>query len=212
VTSAWPWIAVAALGAYHGLDPSMGWLFAVALGLQERRRSKVIWALGPIAIGHLVSIAAVVAIIGGLRLFFAIDYLRPIGAAALILFGLFRFVWPRAHPRWVAMRVNAPELALWSFLMASAHGAGLMLFPILIGMTPSTAHAHQMAAFCGTNTIAQAIAVVLVHTGAMIAVTGTIAILVYEWVGLAILRNAWINLDTIWAGALVAAGVLSLAL
>jgi hypothetical protein len=210
VTSAWPWIVVAALGAYHGIDPSMGWLFAVALGLQERRRAKVIWALGPIALGHLVSIAAVVAIIGGLRLFFAIDLLRPLGAAALILFGLFRFVWPRAHPRWVAMRVNAAELALWSFLMASAHGAGLMLFPILIGTRPSTT--HQMAAFCGTSTIAQAIAVVLLHTGAMIAVTGAIAIVVYEWVGLAILRSAWINLDTIWAGALVAAGVLSLAI
>ncbi len=189
----------------------MGWLFAVALGLQERRRSKVIWALGPIALGHLVSIAAVVAIIGGLRLFFAIDLLRPIGAAALILFGLFRFVWPRAHPRWVAMRVNAAELALWSFLMASAHGAGLMLFPILIGMTPNSAHAHQMA-LCGAYTAGQATAVVLVHTGAMIAVTGAIAILVYEWVGLAILRSAWINLDTIWAGALVAAGVLSMAI
>jgi hypothetical protein len=212
VSSAWPWIAVAALGAYHGIDPSMGWLFAVALGLQERRRSKVIWALGPIAAGHLISIAAVVAIIGGLRLFFAIDLLRPIGAAALIVFGLFRFLWPRAHPRWVAMRVNAAELALWSFLMASAHGAGIMLFPILLGITSSAAHAHQMAAFCGTNTIAQAIAVVLVHTGAMIAVTGAIAIVVYEWVGLAILRSAWINLDTIWAGALVAAGVLSLAI
>jgi hypothetical protein len=212
VSSAWPWIAVAALGAYHGIDPSMGWLFAVALGLQERRRSKVIWALGPIAAGHLISIAAVVAIIGGLRLFFAIDLLRPIGAAALIVFGLFRFLWPRAHPRWVAMRVNAAELALWSFLMASAHGAGLMLFPILLGITSSAGHTHQMAAFCGTNTIAQAIAVVLVHTGAMIAVTGAIAIVVYEWVGLAILRSAWINLDTIWAGALVAAGVLSLAI
>ena len=209
MSSVWPWIAVAALGAYHGIDPSMGWLFAVALGLQDRRRSKVIWALGPIAVGHLASIAAVVAIIGGLRLFFAIDLLRPIGAAALIGFGVFRFVWPRAHPRWVAMRVNAAELALWSFLMASAHGAGLMLFPILIGMTPNSAHAHHMAA---AHTAAQAIAVVLVHTGAMIAVTGVIAILVYEWVGLAILRSAWINLDTIWAGALVAAGLLSLAI
>ncbi len=189
-----------------------GLLFAVALGLQEQRRAKVVWALGPIALGHLLSIAAVVAIIGGLRLFFAIDYLRPIGAAALILFGLFRFVWPHAHPRWVAMRVNAAELTLWSFLMASAHGAGLMLFPILIGMTPNSAHAHHMAAICGTYTIAQATAVVLVHTGAMIAVTGVIAILVYEWVGLAILRSAWINLDTIWAGALVAAGILSFAI
>ena len=213
MTSAWPWIAVAALGAYHGIDPSMGWLFAVALGLQERRSSKVVWALGPIAVEHLASIAAVVAIIGGLRLFFAIDLLRPIGAAALILFGLFRFVWPRAHPRWVAMRVNAAELALWSFLMASAHGAGLMLFPILIGMTPHSVHAaHQMAAAHAAHTVAQAAAVVLVHTGAMVVVMGTIAILVYEWVGLAILRSAWINLDTIWAGALVAAGILSIAI
>ena len=209
-TAVWPWIAVAALGAYHGVYPSMGWLFAVALGLQERRRSKVVWALGPIAVGHLMSIAAVVAIIGGLRAFFAIDLLRPVGAAALILFGLFRFIWPRAHPRWVAMRVNAAELGLWSFLMASAHGAGLMLFPILIGMTPNSEHAHQMASICGGNTIAQAIAVILLHTGAMIAVTGLIAIIVYEWVGLSILRSAWINPDTIWTGALVAAGVLSI--
>lgn len=212
MTSAWPWILVAALGAYHGFDPSMGWLFAVALGLQEQRVSKVLWALGPIALGHLASIAAVVAIIGGLRLFFAIDYLRPIGAVALILFGLFRFVWPHAHPRWVAMRVNAAELTLWSFLMASAHGAGLMLFPILIGMTPNSAQAHQMAAICGTYSTGQAIAVVLVHTGAMIVVTGAIATLVYKWVGLAILRSAWINLDAIWAGTLVAAGILSMAI
>jgi hypothetical protein len=171
-------------------------------------RAKVLRSLGPIAIGHLASIAAVVAIIGGLRLFVAIDWLRPLGAGALIAFGLFRFAWPRAHPRWVAMRVNSAELALWSFLMASAHGAGLMLFPILIGMTPHSAHsAHHMAA---AHTVTQAIAVVLLHTGAMIVVMGAIAILVYDYVGLAILRSAWINLDTVWASALVAAGVLSL--
>jgi hypothetical protein len=211
VTAAWPWVAVAALGAYHGVDPSMGWLFAVALGLQEQSRAKVVRSLGPIAIGHLASIAAVVAIIGGLRFFVAIDWLRPLGAGALIAFGLFRFAWPRAHPRWVAMRVNSAELALWSFLMASAHGAGLMLFPILIGMTPHSAHgAHQMAAAHAAHTATQAIAVVLLHTAAMIVVMGAIAILVYDYVGLAILRSAWINLDTVWASALVAAGVLSL--
>ncbi len=210
MTAAWPWVAVAILGAYHGIDPSMGWLFAVALGLQEQRRAKVLWSLAPIAIGHLISIAAVVAIIGGLRLFVALELLRPIGAGALILFGLFRFVWPRAHPRWVAMRVNAAELALWSFLMASAHGAGLMLFPILLGMTPHSAHAHHMAMAPGAHVLAQAVAVVLVHTGAMIVVMGAIAILVYDYVGLKILRSAWINLDTIWAVALVAAGLLSL--
>ena len=211
MSGAWPWAAVAALGAYHGIDPSMGWLFAVALGLQERSRAKVLWSLGPIAIGHLASIAAVVAIIGGLRFFVAIDFLRPLGAAVLIGFGIFRFIWPRAHPRWVAMRVNPAELALWSFIMASAHGAGLMLFPILLGMTPHSAHsAHQMAAARAAHTMWQAVGVVIVHTGAMVVVMGAIAIVVYDYVGLAILRSAWINLDTIWAGALVAAGVLSI--
>ena len=135
---AWPWVAVAMLGAYHGVDPSMGWLFAVALGLQDKSRARVLWALIPIAIGHLLSIAVVVALVGGLRMAsFNPDYVRYGGAAALIAFGMFRLIWPRAHPRWVAMRVNSAELALWSFLMASAHGAGLMLFPILMNVMPA---------------------------------------------------------------------------
>lgn len=211
-----PWLAVAALGAYHGIDPSMGWLFAVALGLQDRSRARVLWALVPIAIGHLVSIGLVVAIVAGLQSVVAIEWLQPAGAVALILFGAFRFLWPRAHPRWVAMRVNFAELGLWSFLMASAHGAGLMLFPILVGMHPAGAplqhmHHHMVGLTHGTS-MAQAIAVVLVHTGALVAVMGTVALLVYEKLGLAILRSAWINLDTIWAGALLAAGVISFAI
>jgi hypothetical protein len=222
VTAVWPWIAIAALGAYHGLDPSMGWLFAVALGLQERSRAKVIAALGPIALGHLVSIAVVVVLIGWARFMAASALLRPAGAAILIAFGLFRYLRPRAHPRWVAMRVKWYELMLWSFLMASAHGAGLMLFPILMEMPGSAAVHHQMMhgahgrlmhqsmAAMGTLSLAQDIAVVLLHTAAMLLVMGTIAIVVYERVGLAFLRNAWINLDAIWAGALIAAGLLSL--
>ncbi|HJU28813.1 MAG TPA: hypothetical protein VJ718_06565, partial [Candidatus Binataceae bacterium] len=214
VSGLWPWVAVALLGAYHGIDPSMGWLFAVALGLQERRRAKVISALPPIAAGHLVSVGIVVALIA-----WAIDaqwwVLRPLGAIALIAFGLFRFVWPRAHPRWVAMRVNARDLAIWSFLMATAHGAGLMLFPILMDMQmPAMAHHHMMhpmpATGGGALGFAQALAVVAVHTGAMLLVMGAVALIIYEWVGLKILRSAWINLDAIWAGALVAAGALSL--
>jgi hypothetical protein len=114
------------------------------------------------------------------------------------------------------MRVNFAELGLWSFLMASAHGAGLMLFPILLGMNPAGAPMHHMhhhmAALAHGTSAAQAIAVVLLHTGAMVAVMGTIALLVYEKLGLAILRSAWINLDTIWAGALLAAGVISFAI
>jgi hypothetical protein len=216
VTGAWPWLAVALLGAYHGVDPSMGWLFAVALGLQERRRGKVFEALIPIAAGHLVSVGLTVALIAGAM---AIDawILRPLGAAALIAFGLFRLWRPQAHPRWVAMRVNARDLAAWSFLMASAHGAGLMLFPILMDMPAgasgmSAMHHRHMPAIAahGHLGLTQAIAVVLVHTGAMLLVMGMVAIAVYQWIGLQILRSAWINLDTIWAIALIAAGLLSL--
>ena len=213
MSGAWPWLAVAALGAYHGIDPSMGWLFAVALGLQDKSRARVIWALVPIAIGHLVSIGVVVAMFAALQSVIAIEGLRIVGALILILFGIFRFARPRAHPRWVAMRVNFGDLGLWSFLMASAHGAGLMLFPILLGMNPHGAmhHMHHhMPAFAHRVSTMQAIAVVLVHTSAMVVVMGTIAIVVYEKAGLAILRSAWINLDTIWAGALIAAGLLSL--
>ena len=223
MTAVWPWIAIAALGAYHGLDPSMGWLFAVALGLQERRRAKVFAALGPIALGHLISIATVVALIGWARFAAASPLLRPAGAAILILFGLFRYLRPRAHPRWVAMRVKWYELALWSFLMASAHGAGLMLFPILMDMPGGASMHHQMmhgvhgrlmhesmAAMGASLSLTQDVAVVLLHTAAMLLVMGTIAVVVYDRVGLAFLRSAWINLDAVWAGALIAAGLLSL--
>jgi hypothetical protein len=214
VSAAWPWIAITLLGAYHGLDPSMGWLFAVALGLQEHRRGKVIAALFPIALGHLISIGIVVTLIAGAmtRSWWMI---RPAGAAALILFGLFRLIRPRAHPRWVAMRVNAFDLTLWSFLMATAHGAGLMLFPILIRMPtsapmPMMHHHHMMPSLATARLgLAEVVVVLVLHTGALFATMGIIAIIVYEWLGLRILRSAWINLDTIWAGALIAAGLLS---
>jgi len=219
VSGAWPWIAVALLGAYHGIDPSMGWLFAVGLGLQEGRRSKVLAALPPIALGHLASVGLTVALIAG-ALASGAWIIRPAGAAALMLFGLFRLWRPQAHPRWVAMRVNARDLTVWSFLMASAHGAGLMLFPILMDLpanNPAMAampHHHHlpMLAAHGHLSLATAVAVIVLHTGAMLVVMGTVAIAVYEWIGLKILRSAWINLDTIWAGALIAAGLLSLAI
>jgi hypothetical protein len=201
------------LGAYHGVDPSMGWLFAVALGLQDHSRARVMWALLPIAIGHLLSIAAVVALVGGLRMTsFNPEYIRYGGAAILIGFGIFRLLRPHAHPRWVAMRVNSAELGVWSFLMASAHGAGLMLFPILMNIMPECGawlpnhhRLPQLGQSLGTGAL-----VTIVHTLGMLVVMGTIAIVIYEKVGLAILRSAWINLDTIWASALIAAGLLSL--
>jgi len=214
VNRLWPWVAVAMLGAYHGIDPSMGWLFAVALGLQERRRAKVIAALLPIAIGHLLSVALIVGLIAA-AMKPASGWLRPLGAAAVIAFGLFRLWRPRAHPRWVAMRVNSAELAVWSFLMATAHGAGLMLFPILVDLQaasmPSLSHGSMTMAMPAHPplSVEQTAAIVLVHTSAMLLVMGTVAFAVYEWIGLKILRSAWINLDAIWAGALIAAGALS---
>jgi hypothetical protein len=215
VNTLWPWIAVAMLGAYHGIDPSMGWLFAVALGLQERRRTKVIASLFPIAVGHLLSVGLIVGLIA-VAMKPAPAGVRPVGAVALIAFGLFRFWRPRAHPRWVAMRVNSIELVAWSFLMAAAHGAGLMLFPILMDLRSATMsarihHSMRMAQVDHTTLgAAQTAAIVLLHTSAMLLVMGTIALAVYEWIGLRILRSAWINLDAIWAGALIAAGTLSL--
>ena len=213
MSGAGPWIAVALLGAYHGLDPSMGWLFAVGLGLQEQRRGKVIAALFPIAIGHFISIALVVALIAT-AMAQSWWVIRPLGAAALILFGIFRLIRPQAHPRWVAMRVSFVDLILWSFLMATAHGAGLMLFPVLMKMPAAHLmmhHHHQLPAITsGALGVVESAAVVLLHTSAMFAVMGIVAIVVYEWIGLQILRSAWINLDAIWAAALIAAGFLSL--
>ena len=209
---AWPWLALVLLGAYHGINPGMGWLFAVALGLQEKSRKSVLQALLPIALGHAVSIALVVAIVGGVAAFAPPRALRTGGALALIAFGLFKFIRPRSHPRWVGMRIGKGELALWSFLMATAHGAGLMLFPVLIALPASAradhaAHLHHVA---GGGSIARDAAAVLVHTAAMLFVMGAVAIVVYEKLGLAILRKAWVNLDLVWAVTIVAAGLFTL--
>ena len=221
-----PWLTLALLGAYHGLNPGMGWLFAVALGLQERSRSAVLRSFGPIAAGHAASVAAVVALVGALQFVIAPGVLRAIGAGALLLFGLYKLLAPLAHPRWVGMRVNARDLATWSFLMATAHGAGLMLVPVLLQL-PSDPAAHAAhAAHAGHDghseqalTMAVGagmplgqLAAVGLHTAAAFLVMGAVALVVYEKVGLAILRRAWFNLDRLWAGALVAAGALTLVL
>ena len=209
MSGAWPWVALCLLGAYHGINPGMGWLFAVAIGLQERSRKSVLRSLLPIALGHALSIAVVVAIVGSVQTIAPPRALRTGGALALIAFGLFKFAKPRLHPRWVGMRVRARELAVWSFLMATAHGAGLMLFPVLLAF-PADAHAHHTHAFAGGSSVARDGAAVLVHTMAMLLVMGLVALIVYEKLGLAILRRAWMNLDLVWAIAIVAAGLFTL--
>jgi len=210
---AWPWVLLALLGAYHGLNPAMGWLFAVALGMQERRRSAVVRALWPIALGHELAIVAVAALVLGLGLLADSSALHLGAGLALIAFGIFRFVKPRAHPRWTTMRVNRAELTWWSFLMSSAHGAGLMVAPVLIGAGTAEAGAsdHALEAVRnGTMSIPESGLGILLHVGAMIAVMGVIAVVVYEHVGVAVLRKAWLNLDGLWATAFVVAGVLTL--
>jgi len=132
VNEAWPWMALLGLGAFHGINPGMGWLFAVALGLQEQRRSAVWNALPPIAVGHALSVGLVVALVALIHASIPYWVLRWIAAAVLIGFGVYRLVRAR-HPRWVGMRVGFRDLTLWSFLMASAHGAGLMLVPVFLG-------------------------------------------------------------------------------
>jgi hypothetical protein len=212
---AWPWILMALLGAYHGLNPAMGWLFAVALGMQERDRGAVLRALPPIAIGHELAIGVVVVVVLGLGLVTDPSALHVGAGVALIAFGLFRFVKPRAHPRWVRARVNRRELTWWSFLMSSAHGAGLMVAPVLIGAgaageaAASSDHALTAAQSGGLGIPGSVLAVTL-HVAAMLAVMGVVAVVVYDKLGVAVLKRAWINLDAVWAGAFVLAGVLTL--
>ena len=209
---AWPWILVALLGAYHGLNPAMGWLFAVGLGLQERDRGAVRRALLPIAIGHEAAIAVVAALVLVLGVVTDASVLHLVGGGVLVGFGIYRFARPRAHPRWTRMRVNRRELTWWSFLMSSAHGAGLMVAPVLIGAgagasaEDGTTLGHVDVE--GMSVLSTALAV-SIHVAAMLVAMGAVALFVYDRFGTALLRRTWVNLDWLWAGAFVVAGVIT---
>lgn len=211
MSDSWPWLALAGLGAFHGLNPAMGWLFAVALGLQRQSRSEVLWALPPIALGHAISIAAVVAFVAVLQRIMDFSVLRWAAAAILIGFGLYR-LRARRRGRATGMQVGFADLTGWSFLMATAHGAGLMLVPVLFHLPGGAGHATHLPAMepAGGSALVSGVLAVLVHTIAMLAVAGAVAIVVYQWVGLAFLRRGWINVDLVWALALIAAGLLLL--
>jgi hypothetical protein len=203
------WPALLALGAGHGINPAMGWLFAVALGLQRGRRAAVWGALGPLAIGHAMAIAAAIAVAGVIGLVLPLDLLRWVTAGVLVSLGLFRLVRSR-HIAYGGMGVDGRELAIWSFLMASAHGAGLMVLPLVIGDLPAAAQGHHVAAAAMIGVAGvewSGILAALVHTAGYLLVTGAIAVIVYERVGLRFLRTAWLNLDLVWAAALVVTGV-----
>jgi len=199
------------LGAYHGINPGMGWLFAVARGMQERSGRAVAGSLVPLAIGHTAAVAVVVLAATLLGRTVTPAALRYPVAATLIALGIYRLVRHR-HPRWVRMQVGFRDLVMWSFLMASAHGAGLMVLPVLLGSSAVEAADHA-AAHVHVTAAASPLAGLLAtgaHTIGYLAVTGGLAWVVYRKLGLALLRRAWFNLDLIWAAALVATGVVTL--
>ena len=206
------WLLVL-LGAYHGINPAMGWLFAVALGMQQQKGSTVAKSLVPIAIGHALAVGGVVAIAAFLGMALPLVLIRWIVAAILVGLGLY-FLARHRHPRWVRMQVGFGDLTVWSFLMASAHGAGLMLLPVLLGGSTAEAseqilgHAHMAT---GGSAISGIFATG-VHTVAYLATTGLIAWVVYRKLGLELLPKTWFNLDLVWAAALVATGLITLVL
>ena len=212
----WPWLTLFGLGAFHGINPAMGWLFAVALGLQEQKRSAVLRALPPIALGHALSIGIVIAAVLLARISLPHATLKIAAAAILFAFGLYRLVRSR-HPNWVGMRVGFCDLTLWSFIMASAHGAGVMLIPLFLksAQAPLVAYASgdsHMESACGFGFSSFSMpslltGSIIVHTFGYLLVTALVALLVYEKFGVRILRRAWFNVDLFWMLALMITGV-----
>ena len=196
------WSTLFFLGAYHGINPGMGWLFAVARGMQEHRSRAVAWSLPPIALGHALAIGVVVLIAQLAQVALPLPYIRMGVAATLVALGVYKLVRSR-HFRWGGMQVGFRDLTIWSFLMASAHGAGLMVLPVVL----AGPHAHHMAASQGATSGVWA---TLIHTLGYFTVTAAAALLVYRKFGLAMLRRSWFNLDLIWAIALVVTGFVAL--
>ena len=200
------WPAIVGLGAYHGINPGMGWLFAVALGMQQGSARGVWRALPPIALGHAASVAVVLAIAAAARLVVPLAALNVVVAAALMSLGVYR-LWRHRHPRVGGMQVGFRDLTLWSFLMASAHGAGFMVLPFVMSAATVAAADHHHAHQAGAAAANVAAAAVALHTAAYFTVMVLAAWVVYRKLGLSLLRKAWFNLDWLWAGALVLTGM-----
>lgn len=203
----WPWLTLAGLGMFHGLNPGMGWLFAVALGLHRQSRAVVWGALPPIALGHVLSTALVAAAVVSLGVIVDQALIRKLSGALLIGWGIYHQLYGHRHRVRVGMTAGYAGLALWSFLMATAHGAGLMLVPALI---PLCLAGTPGAELLTSGSITIALAAIGLHGLAMLIVTGLIAVIVYEWFGLGFLRRGWINVDLLWTGALVLTGLILL--
>ena len=203
-----PWLILIALGAFHGLNPAMGWLFAVALGLYRNSRRVVLVSLIPIALGHAASIAVVVYAVIFLGTMIDANAFRILSGALLIAWGLFHLLYGHRHHLHVGLTTGLFGLGVWSFVMATAHGAGAMLIPVLMplehqAMAEMGEHAHHMLA---TTSLWVATLAVIAHSLAMLITTGIVALVVYQWAGVDFLRRSWINLDLIWSAALIGIG------
>ena len=205
------WGAVALSGLYPGVNPGMGWPLAVSAALMDRSRRSLWRALGALALGHLLAMAAILFPFGALMFLAEWEREIQIGAALLVIgLGVY-LLFNRRHPRFLA-RIPPSRLALWSFLAAMAHGAGLMLVPIYLGIcrTVETDAGHAAAAGLMTGNAGVAALVALAHTLAMTLAGGAFAFAVYRWFGLKALSRSWFNLDVVWALSLVMVGGISL--
>ena len=200
-TELWPWLTLVGLGVFHGINPAMGWLFAVALGLHRQNRKIVVMSWAPIALGHTAAVAALVFAVLALGLVVNHAILNRLAAALLLGWAVGHAVRGHRQRLRVGMRTGLAGLALWSFLMSSAHGAGLMLVPVVLPLCASGSAPHWLSS---------AMTAIGLHTAAMLAMIAAISVIVYDWVGLAVLRSSWINFDLIWIAALGICGVLLL--
>ncbi|MBB3394009.1 hypothetical protein [Rhizobium sp. BK060] len=200
----WPWMLLAGLGAFHGLNPAMGWLFAVALGVHRQSSAAVVQAVPAIALGHAVSIALVAGTVVAAGLLVNQDAVCTATGGALVVWAIWHQVFGHTRRVRIGLRTGLAGLAFWSFLMATAHGAGLMVLPALMPLCLTESPLREIG---GVGSAAMTIAAVGVHTLAMLAVTGLVALAVYRWVGLEILRSAWINVDLVWTLVLLGTGV-----
>ena len=204
----WPIAALLLLGAFHGVNPGMGWLFAVALGMQEHRRKAVWQAMLPLAVGHGLAIGTVLLLAGLTGAMLPARTLRITVALMLVSLGTYRLVRQR-HVRWGGMRVGMMGLTVWSFLMASAHGAGLMVLPVVLAAGPPLSADHGGHASGVANAMSGAFATAVHGVGYLLA-TALAATVCYEMIGLTWLRRGWVNLDAVWAIALILTGVVAL--
>jgi hypothetical protein len=199
----WPWVALAGLGAFHGLNPAMGWLFAVALGLHRQSRGLVVLALAPIALGHAVAVGAVLLAVILFGTVLDATLLGRGAGIALLVWAAIQALAGHRTPIRIGMQTGLAGLALWSFMMASAHGAGFMLIPALLSLCVSSGMGGELTA---STSLPISFAALAVHTGAMLAVIGAVSLIAYDQ-GLAFLRRGWINMDVLWSVALAAGGI-----